>query len=351
MSRIWFLADTHLGIKNDNQEWLDNMTGYFNDVVIPLMKKEYKDGDILIHLGDVFDNRSTVGLNTICATIDIFEEFSKIFKDIRIIVGNHDIYNKSTNDITSIKMLSRIPNITIYYEPIIKNICGKNILFNPWVNELEDENKLLSSVDVDYIFGHLDVVGCILNSKGVKSMSSNSIESKNFKNSIVYAGHIHKRQDYGNVHYVGSPYQTNKGDSEDLRGITILDIETGETTFFENTYSPKFKIFSIYEILDKTIGELKEEWKNCFIDLRVKGDDVIQCKFDILMEELTGFFKEFSIHHDNNESIINNKEDGSDLSERKSTEEYVKEWLDDNDVLGKRYETVFEMFKQYKEGL
>ena len=101
MSRIWFLADTHFGFNNDNEVWLDDLGGYFENVVIPLMRKEYRKGDILVHLGDVFDNRSTVGLNTLCRTIDIFEKMSEIFDDIRIVVGNHDIYNKSSNDITS----------------------------------------------------------------------------------------------------------------------------------------------------------------------------------------------------------------------------------------------------------
>lgn len=351
MGRIWFLADTHFGIKNDNQEWLDDMMGYFKEVVIPLMRKEYRKGDILVHLGDVFDNRSTIGLNTICNTIDIFNEFSKIFDDIRVIVGNHDIYKKSSNDVTSIRMIERILHIKVYKEPVVETICGKSVLFNPWVNELEDENKLLASVDVDYIFGHLDVSGCVLNSKGVKSMSANAVESKSFKNSVVYAGHIHKRQDYGRVHYVGSPYQTTRGDIGDKRGITVLDIETGKTTFYENTYSPQFKDVSIYEIFDKTVGDLKKEWKNCFISLRVKGCDLIHCNFDRLTDELNTTFKEFSVRQDNTETIMDIQDDGSDTFERKTSDEYVEDWLDDNDVTGKRRDKVIGMYKKYKEML
>ena len=348
MSRIWFLADTHFGVKNDNEMWLNDFTGYFNDVVIPLMRKEYKDGDILVHLGDVFDNRSVIGLNTICKTIDIFNEFSNIFKDIRIVVGNHDILNKSTNDITSIRMLEKIPNITIYKKPVVETIDGKAILFNPWVNELEAERKLLSSVDVDYIFGHLDVSGCQLNRSGVKSMSANSVDSKDFKKSVVYAGHIHKRQDMKNVHYVGSPYQMTRGEIGDTTGITVLDLKSGETEFFENTYSPKFKNYSIYEIVDKTIGELKEEWKNVFVTLNVKGSEIINCKFDSLTNELRDFFKEFSIHSDHTEEIIDSTEDGDASVEKKTTEEYVEEWLKDNDVDDKRFNKVVELYRKYK---
>ena len=350
MSRIWFLADTHFGVKNDNENWLNDFTGYFNDVVIPLMKKEHKDGDILVHLGDVFDNRSTVGLNTMCRTIDIFNSLSKIFDDIRIVVGNHDIYNKSSNDITSIRMLENIPNVTVYKKPEVEVINGKSILFNPWINELETERKLLESVDVDYIFGHLDVAGCQLNKSGIKSMSSNSIDSKDFKKSVVYAGHIHKKQDMKNVHYVGTPYQMTRGEMDGMNGITILDVKTGETIFFENTYSPKFKKFSIYEILDKTVGELKDMWRNCFVDLHINGNDVIQCKFDDLMNELNGVFKEFNIHSENNENIVSLSEDENSV-DKKTQEQYIEEWLKDNDVEGKRFDTVMELYTNYKEKL
>lgn len=351
MSRVWFLADTHFGIKNDKEMWLDDFTGYFNDVVIPLMKKEYRDGDVLVHLGDVFDNRSTLGLNTICKTIDIFNEFSKIFKDIRIIVGNHDILNKSTNDITSIRILEWIPNIKIYYKPEVEVIGGKTVLFNPWVNELEAEKKLLSSVNVDYIFGHLDVSGCQLNRSGIKSNSENSIDAKNFKSSVVYAGHIHKKQDMKNVHYVGTPYQMTRNEMGDVKGLTILDVESGETTFIENTYSPVFKSYSIYEILDKTIGELKEEWKNVFVDLHIKDTDFIHCKFDGLTEELVNHFKEFSTRSDNTGIVADSTNTEEDSERKKTTEEYVEDWLRDNDIEGKRYDKIMELYNNYKERL
>ena len=62
--KIWLIADTHFGYKGDDDEWLNDYVGYFEDTVIPLMKKEVGENDILIHLGDVFENRYILGLNT-----------------------------------------------------------------------------------------------------------------------------------------------------------------------------------------------------------------------------------------------------------------------------------------------
>ena len=96
---VWFLADTHFGYKNDNRVWLDDMFAYFYEVLIPYMKRNVKPGDILVHLGDVFDNRQAVGLDTLSRTMDLFRCLSDIFTDIRIVIGNHDTFNKSDNSV------------------------------------------------------------------------------------------------------------------------------------------------------------------------------------------------------------------------------------------------------------
>ena len=112
--RAWFLADLHFGCRADNEIWLKDYSDYFYNVFLPLLKKEYKEGDIICSLGDVFDNRSTIGINTINIVIDIFEKMADICPDIRLIVGNHDIYNKSTNDVTSLNVLKYIKGVKIY---------------------------------------------------------------------------------------------------------------------------------------------------------------------------------------------------------------------------------------------
>ena len=111
--KIWLIADTHFGYKGDDEEWLDDYIGYFENTLIPLMEKEVGENDILVHCGDVFDNRSIIGLQTLNRVISLFEKFSRIFKDIRITVGNHDIYKKSSNDITTLNALKYIPNVKI----------------------------------------------------------------------------------------------------------------------------------------------------------------------------------------------------------------------------------------------
>ena len=160
--KIWLIADTHFGYRGDDDEWLDDYAGYFEDVVIPLMERESGKDDILVHCGDVFDNRSILGINTINRVISIFERLSSLFGDIRILVGNHDMLKKSSTEVTSVNILKHIPNIRIYYTPQVEVIDGKTVLFNPWIEDIEKEREVLSGVNVDYVFGHLMIGGSLM---------------------------------------------------------------------------------------------------------------------------------------------------------------------------------------------
>ena len=299
---VWFLADTHFGYKNDNRVWLDDMFAYFYEVLIPYMKRNVKPGDILVHLGDVFDNRQAVGLDTLSRTMDLFRCLSDIFTDIRIVIGNHDMFNKSDNSVSSINMLKYIPNVTIYYEPTVDVIEGKAVLFNSWCYDYEKQKDILKKYKTDYIFGHLEVKGSVTNSKGSKILGDKSIPVESFKKSEVYAGHIHMRQDIKNVHYVGTPYQKDWGDKGSKRGITVLEPKSGKSVFLENDFSPKFIDENVFDILDITIEDLRERWNNNYINLNC-GTSITDCNISELSHLVSGAVKELKVSGDNTQNI------------------------------------------------
>ena len=328
--KIWFLADTHLGMKGDNEDILIDCFNYYNDILIPYMRKNVKKDDILVHLGDVFDNRSIIGIHTIYCVIKIFEQLSEIFGDIRVCVGNHDMMQKTSTEITALHSIKYIPNVKIYFQPTYENICGKKVLFMPWIEDLTKQKEQITNSNVDYIFGHLQIGGSV-GAKGIKINGDNMVQPKDFKKAQVFAGHIHIRQDFKNVHYVGNPYHKDKGDIGNVKGITVLDIENGETTFIENTYSPKYIKENIYNILNDTVGKIKKRWKNNYVDVEINSSDIANFDYQALRDALDNCFKELKICPINTEGVIKVNEEKI-RSEAKSSGDILNDYIDETDI-------------------
>ena len=267
--RIWMIADTHFGFKNDDEKWLNEFTNYFYNIVFPLLKENAEEEDILVHLGDIFDNRKFVGLKTLATVQKLFEDLTNIISDVRIVIGNHDIFNKNSNSITSVDILKNINGITIYKEADCCLIDGKQCLFLPWVNDVETEIELLKKYkNIEYIFCHSEINGADMGS-GQKSNTNIKISDFNCKH--VYSGHIHIRSNSGKVHYIGAPYHLTRTDINHEKGITCLDVKTGETEFYENTFSPRFMKINANDIDIKNFDT--EILKNNYVDVYVKQSE------------------------------------------------------------------------------
>ncbi|MCK9446225.1 hypothetical protein M0Q50_04970 [bacterium] len=46
-NKIFLLSDTHLGVRTNSLEWIDNINQFFKNFYIPYLKENKKDGDIL----------------------------------------------------------------------------------------------------------------------------------------------------------------------------------------------------------------------------------------------------------------------------------------------------------------
>ena len=70
MSRIFMIGDTHLGLGYPNKydKWNNIHKNYFDNFLIPYLTSNIKKGDIIIHMGDLFDNRSVIPLDLLSYT-------------------------------------------------------------------------------------------------------------------------------------------------------------------------------------------------------------------------------------------------------------------------------------------
>ena len=306
--RVWFITDTHLGIRNNSNEWIDIISDYFDNWFLPLVDKEYREGDVLIHLGDYYDSRQSVNLKVLNLGVDIAEKLSNRFKDgVHIIIGNHDIWGKTSNDINSLKSLKWIPNITIHEEPSTLNLGNKSFFLMPWRKDHEAEKECLESASThDYLCCHTDVTGMRFNRFVKIEDGINTDDTKKF--GTVYSGHIHYAQELGNVKMLGSPYQLTRSDRGNPKGITLLDLETGNETYFENNHSPKFLKYDFRSILEMTIEDAQRMLDNAFVDVMIDSSMSLRAPLNIFTDEVTSPRK-ISFHpYDPNQAELLNEQ-------------------------------------------
>jgi DNA repair exonuclease SbcCD nuclease subunit len=283
--RIWFITDTHLGVRNNSEDWINIHKSYFYEWFIPLIRKNYRPGDILMHLGDVYDSRQSLNLKVLNLGISIFEDLSDIFKDgIYIICGNHDVFGKNSNDVNSLKSLKWIPGVNIFEEPESIIMGGRKIFLMPWRKDHNAERETLNLLKEshDYMFCHTDIKGLMFNKfvRIEEGLEYSDID----KFDRVYSGHIHYAQNFGKMRMLGSPYQLTRSDSENLKGITVLDLGTGHEEFYENDYSPKFMRMTFDQVLNSTPEEINPIFKSNFIDILVDPELAVKVPLGLLTE-------------------------------------------------------------------
>lgn len=285
--RVWFISDTHLGVRNSSNEWIEMMRSYFFEWFIPLVKKNYKKGDILIHLGDVYDSRQSINIKVLNLGVSIFESLSEVFTDgIYVIAGNHDLWGTTSTEINSLKSIKWIPRVKIIEEPESLNIGERTFFLMPWRKDHQSEEETLDSVSRhDVLCCHTDIRGLKFNK--YVSIEDGSDISKFSKFGRVYSGHIHYAQKVGNINMLGSPYELTRSDMDNQKSITMLDLETMEDTVFPNNFSPKFKKLYFENILDSTPDEMESVFRNNFIDVMIDPVMSLKAQLSVLTDILT----------------------------------------------------------------
>lgn len=286
IKRFINVSDTHFGVRSNSVEWMEIHRSFFLDWFIPHIKKNYKEGDALIHTGDVFDSRQSLNLKVMNMGLEIFNEISKIMP-IYVICGNHDIYHKKSNTINSLKPFTYMDNVHVYEEPVILEMNGgkTRALLMPWKDTKEQEQDVIDNNDADYLFCHTDIRGLKFNSfvkveEGVEVSSMSKFKK-------VWSGHIHYAQQQGNVRMVGCPYPLTRSDIGNVKQFWYIDLETGNETGVPNEHSPKFIRMKLDNVLRMRYGDVKNIVENNFVDILVNASWATNFPFNEFLESFS----------------------------------------------------------------
>jgi DNA repair exonuclease SbcCD nuclease subunit len=358
--RVWFITDTHLGVRNNSNEWIDYIRSYFFDWFFPLVKQNWKPGDILLHLGDYYDSRQSVNLKVLNLGVEVAEELSNLFPGgVYFIIGNHDIWGKNSNDVNSLKSIKWIPGITIFEEPETLVLGGKKFFMMPWRKDHEEESDTLEKAERhDYLCCHTDIRGLKFNKFSNVEEGASIDKFKKFGS--VYSGHIHYSQRVDNINMLGSPYEITRSDMGNPKGITLLDLETGDETYFANDFSPKFKKLYFNDILDMTPAEVEDIFRNNFVDIMIDPRMALKAPLNIITDLIQSqrklSFHPYDPEQANPLSIQIMETDGKQFNVLDFIGEYVRTLETDEPTkdkikrsLGKLYQSVLEKDQENRE--
>lgn len=283
------ISDLHIGVKNNNSIFFKNtIEDYFNNFFFPVIQKNCDPlrGDILIVLGDVFDNRQNINSFVLSYTVQLFERLSKCFKKTYVICGNHDTPSTKENTNSALACLKHIENIEVVSNsPICVQYKNSLLGMLPWNGNTEELKEWAADMpNADYLFCHIETAGAVLTHKNTRSEKDFEASSLG-KHKMIYSGHIHIKQKQRNIHYIGSPYHINKNDIGNTKGILILDTEKNEEMFLPNDRSPQYVVINMSDYEKDPLT--RDKMINNYCTVVVSSEALTERKTKDLISELS----------------------------------------------------------------
>ena len=248
--KVAIINDTHFGARNDNPIFLEHFMLFWEDVFFPYLKEH--NIRHIIHLGDMMDRRKYVNFHTLNV---VRQRFIKPLNDMGVtmdvILGNHDVFYKNTNEVNSVKELFQwselCDNWRIHYKPTTIELGEMKIGLVPWITKDNEEECLdfIAKKEGSVLMGHLELSGYEV-LRGVQHHEG--MDPDLFKGyDAVYSGHFHCKHSKGNIHYLGTQYQITFTDLKESKGFHVLDTDTGEIEYIQNPH----RLFTVFVYNDE----------------------------------------------------------------------------------------------------
>tara|TARA_R110000796_G_scaffold43451_4_gene106833 strand:+ start:3574 stop:4635 length:1062 start_codon:yes stop_codon:yes gene_type:complete len=236
--KLAILNDTHCGIRNSSDIFLDNAEKFFSDVFFPYLLEN--NISHILHLGDYYDNRKFINFRALNRNRQFFlAKLREYGITMDIIRGNHDTFYKNTGELNSLKeLLGHYMNeITIIHKPTVMEYGSLKMGVVPWIDESNEKESMdfLANAKCDWIGGHFDIQGYEM-MKGIKC--EHGLDRSIFKRfETVMSGHFHTKSTQDNIHYLGSQMEFFWNDAHDKKYFHVLDTETRSLDAIHNPHT------------------------------------------------------------------------------------------------------------------
>lgn len=280
---VALITDQHLDGRKGNIVFWEYFKRFYDDVFFPTLQEQ--GISTVIDLGDTFDNRKNIDYN-VWSRIRryYFDRLRDAGITVHMILGNHCVYYKNTNDVNAPDLLlDTYDNIKVYSRPQSAVIDDIEILMLPWINsENYDETMdVIKNTTAKIAMGHLELNGFEV-SPGMLHEGGMDPDVF-FKFKQVFSGHFHHKSSRGNITYLGNPYQMFWNDYKDPRGFHLYEPKTNKLKFIKNPFEIFKKIY--YNDADSNFSVDPSEYANTYVKIVVE-QKTDYFKFENLIEDL-----------------------------------------------------------------
>ena len=220
--RIIQVADYHLGFGSKSKDvlWSARKT---------LKIAKQISCDMIFGLGDLFDNRDAISLESLYMAHEIFQESKSMGIDWMWFPGNHDMHMKHNWNKNSLLSINK--NVEVINKTATLKMDGIDFMILPYIHDhagynmvlTEMEQKAEPNLENTILLTHVGTNKARLNSCFMaKNWSDTDLTATKFKR--IYTGHYHIHQQVGdNTWYIGSPIPLRSEEGGVPHGIIVYD--------------------------------------------------------------------------------------------------------------------------------
>lgn len=208
--------------------------------------------DVIVNLGDTFHNHAVLRSELLSEFKDHVEQCLKHVNKYYYVLGNHDMFKPNDARYHALQSFD-IENFIVVDE--VMNVG--DITFVPYQYDLDSFPTTTNPICI----AHQTFIGA---DYGFHRPDA-GVDADKVSAELIISGHVHMRQQFGKVHYPGTPVHDSMSDADQVKGLDLFDTDTYEFKFIESPF-PKYKTltynlasdFSVLNMHDDVCSSVNE---------------------------------------------------------------------------------------------
>lgn len=248
--RAGVFTDIHWGRQSNSEQHNQDCLTYIRWFI----ENVKRDGHIdhIIFMGDWYQNRASINVSTLNYSYRGAKELNDLNIPVFVIIGNHDLYHRTSRDVYSTVNFHAFSNFTVITAPTYIENIGSGALLCPYIFQ-EEYPSILRYLNLETWFGHFEFRGFEVTTYGFRLDTGPNHSDFNGPK-YIFSGHFHKRQVEDNIVYIGNAFPMDFGDAGDFhRGMMIYDHSDKQPIFIDWEDCPKYVKIKITELIDDDI--------------------------------------------------------------------------------------------------